>query len=218
MQKVLLTIPTGDGWIHKLVVAGVMRLLADKRYAVTAIFPTHIPVENNRNACIQDVLKGGYDWWLTIDADNPPRKNPLDLIELGHNIVGCPTPVYHYDGKHPGDSPVYLNAMDEIREAGEFVGWKPHACHSGLQEVDAVGSGCLLVARCVLESLKDEQPFMRSWNKQGIVVAGSDFLFCQKAKAHGHRIWAHYDYYCGHVNEVDLFETTNAFMEMKIDG
>jgi hypothetical protein len=83
-----------------------------------------------------------------------------------------------------------------------------------LQEVDAIGSGCFLVSRRVMLALKDKQPFMRTWNKDGLVEVGGDYSFCRKVKEAGFKIWAHYDYTCDHFNELPLRETINSFGQM----
>ncbi len=208
MKSVYLTVPNGDGWLHKLTHFAVIKILQDSRYKVRHDCPTHSPYVNNLHHCIKDFLNGGEDFWLTIDSDNPPMNNPLDLVEYNLDIVGFPTPVWH--NAVPGDRPWYFNALDAKDEA-----YTPHTDTNGLQEVDAVGSGCLLISREVILKLKDQQPFMRTWNPDGTVEVGGDFSFCRKAKAAGFRIWTHYDYPCHHFNEVDLIESIQAFGSIK---
>jgi hypothetical protein len=89
MKQILLTFPTSPAhpWLHKQVVFASWRLLADKRYAVKAIIPTHNPFENNLHHCVNDFLAGDYDFWLSIDADNPPMNNPLDLVEFDRDVI-----------------------------------------------------------------------------------------------------------------------------------
>lgn len=198
MTSVYFTIPN-TGWIHKHSHFAACKILSDKRYRVRHDCPTHSPYVANLHECINDFLANGEDYWLTFDADNPPTKNPLDLIEHDCDVMGLVTPVWH--NSVPGDRPWYLNALDAKDD-----GYAPHEDCKGLQEVDAVGSGCLLVARRVLLKLRDQQPFMRVWKKDGTVELGGDFSFCRKAKAAGFRIFTHYDYLCHHFNELDLLE------------
>ena len=204
MKSVYLTVPNGRGWLHKLTHFAVIKILQDTRYRVRHDCPTHSPYVNNLHHCVKDFLHGGEDYWLTIDTDNPPMNNPLDLIEYDLDVVGFPTPVWH--NSVPGDRPWYFNALDI-----EGGGYTPHTDTNGLQEVDAVGSGCLLISREVILELKDQQPFMRVWNPDGTVEIGGDYSFCRKAKKAGFKIWTHYDYPCRHFNEVDLIESIQAF-------
>lgn len=173
---------------------------------IVSMAPTHSPYVNNLHKCRKTFLDGDWDFWLSMDADNAPRaRNPLELAHLGLDVVGCPTPVFA--NMKPGeDYPMYWNAMDwdEQRQ-----GWTPHKEMDGLQEVDAIGSGCFMVRRCVMEAIS--APFMRIWNEEGIVEVGGDYAFCRRAKDLGFRIWAHYDYPCYHFNEVELSEVAHAF-------
>jgi len=155
---------------------------------------------------MNDFLHGGEEWWLSMDDDNPPTANPLDLIDLDLDVIGLPTPVWH--SAKLGDRPFYFNALREV--PGGFKPLEPSEWQ-GLQEVDAIGSGCFLVSRRVIESLRDHQPFARRWNVNGTVDVGCDFAFCQRARAAGWRIWAHFDYLCEHIQTLPLLEVIRSF-------
>ena len=143
--NVLITIPT-SGRIHKHCVFSLIRLLKDPRVVSDYILPTDRPYESNLNGIVKFVLSGNYDYWISFDDDNPPRRNIMDLVFYDLDIVGCPTPVWANMKK--GDYPIYWNAMD-VKEDG----WKPHKVTKELQEVDAIGSGCMIIARRVLEKM-----------------------------------------------------------------
>lgn len=203
MPSVLVTC-CNQAWIHKGVVFSLMKLVQDPR--VKIILPTHRPYENSLNLVVKDFLAGDYDFWLNIDDDNPPMKNPLDLLYLDKDIIGFPTPVWANMKK--GDQPYYYNSMIDKEE-----GWIP-AIGTGLTEVDAVGSGCMLIARRVIE--KTPKPlFMRQYDKDGVVEMGHDYLFCRKAKSQGFKVWTHFDYPCFHFNELEINEIISAFHQMK---
>lgn len=207
--KVLITVPNGDGWVHKMVAFALLKMQADTAGCdVNIQQPTHQPYVNNLHKCRKTFLGGDWDYWLSMDADNPPRgRNPLELAHLGLDVVGCPTPVYA--NMKPGeDFPMYWNALDAVED-----GWKPHYPQEGLREVDAIGSGCFMVSREVMEAIK--APFMRVWNEEGIVEIGGDYAFCRRAKEKGFRVWAHFDYPCYHFNEVELGEASHAFTACK---
>lgn len=208
--KVLVSVCNDPPWIHKRVVFVLLKLQQDPRYQVTIILPTHKPYEQALNRVCKD-LKEKYidhDFWLNIDADNPPVNNPLDLIELDKDIIGLPTPVWHDAVK--GDQPYYYNAL--VKKDGTD-GWMP-AISEGLTEVDVVGSGCMLIHRRVIEMVKRPW-FMREYDEDGIVVKGHDYLFCEKAQSCGFKIYAHMNYPCEHYVETDLHSQIRAFNEMK---
>ena len=207
MPSVYVTVPNGDGWLHKHVHFVICRILGDGRYKIRHDCPTHSPYVQNLTKCMWDFLNGGEDYWLSMDTDNPPQNNPLDLIDYDCDLVGCPTPVWH--SEVIGDRPFYLNALDKKDD-----GFTPHEPAEGLQQVDAIGSGCFLVARRVMDTLKDQMPFMRTWGSDGLVKMGGDYTFCGKVKEAGFKIWAHYDYVCRHFNEVELLEVIKAFGAM----
>lgn len=201
-MNVLLSVPN-TGWIHKMVVLSVIRLLQDPRHETTYIQPTLTPLENSLNHIAFDLLQGDWDYWLSIDADNPPTRNPLDLIDFNLDVCGCPTPIFNNAGE---GYPVCWNAMDAVPD-----GYMQHPPEPGkLAEVDAIGNGCMLVHRRVIEGVSPPW-FVREIDQFGRVVRGHDFGFCDKARAAGFRIWAHYGYPCRHYNELDLIEAMEAF-------
>ena len=206
-SSIYLTVPNRNGWTHKTVDFAVNNMLTDGRYRIRHAKPTHCPYVDNLHACMNDFLEGGEDYWMSIDDDNPPLNNPLDLIEYDCDLIGLPTPVWNNSVK--GDRPWYFNALDAVEG-----GYTPHTNANGLQEVDAIGSGCFIVARRVIYKLKDDMPFMRQWAKNGRVEIGCDYSFCRKVKAAGFRVWAHYDYICDHYNELPLMEVIRAFGAM----
>lgn len=206
-KSVYITVPNSDGWLHKNVHFAIIKMLQDDRYKLRHDCPSHKPYVQNLHKCMWDFINGGEDYWLTIDTDNPPTNNPLDLVEFDCDIIGCPTPVWHNAVK--GDRPWYFNALDKKKD-----GYKPHMECDGLQEVDAVGSGCLLISRRVLMALKDQKPFFRKWNEDGTVEMSGDYSFCEKAKQAGFKIWTHYNYICQHFNELELGEVIRAFQNV----
>ena len=211
-MRVLVSFPVSpsDPKLHKSVVFTSWRLLADKRYQLTMEIPSHKPFENNLHKIVEDFLKENYAFWLSIDADNPPRKNPLDLIKLNRDIIGLPTPVWHYIGK-PGERPIYWNAYDYVPNEGAY---KEHNPKIGLQKVDAIGTGCFLVSKRVFLHKKMQGAFTRILNKNGTVLKGNDIAFCERARYCGFDIYAHYDYPCDHFTNLNLNEVTQAFEQL----
>lgn len=210
--KVLITVPTGNGWVHRTVMIAFTKMHMNPAGCEVDGMVTEIrPLESNRHYLRKEFLDGPWDYWLSMDADNAPRNcNPLELAHLGLDIVGCPTPVWN--NRKPGEIlPVYLNAFD-VADPG-LEGYKVHYPQIGLQEVDAIGTGCFLVSRKVMEAL--EAPFLRTWKPDGMQDLGGDLAFCQRAKAAGFKIWAHFEYLCDHYKELELEEVAHAFLSCK---
>ena len=204
-MKILVSVPN-TGWIHKSVVSVLLKLQLDGRYKLNIILPTHNPYENNLHHIVADFMGHDEQFWLSIDADNPPLNNPLDLVELDKDIVGLPTPVWHYVGKD-GERPIYWNAYDYVG----VDGYREHPTKDGLQRVDAVGTGCFLIARRVFEDdVMRMAPFERELNSDGTVHKGNDISFCERARRRAFEIYAHYGYPCRHFSELDLTEVIEA--------
>lgn len=208
-MKILVSIPTSPAnpYIHKHVCMVTDKILMDRRYDITIIRPSHNPFENNLHHIVNDFLNRDYFFWLSIDADNPPMNNPLDLIKYDRDIIGLPTPVWHFTEK-PGERPIYWNGYDYVPEKDAY---REHEPKQGLQEVDAIGTGCFLISRRVFLNNQMQGAFTRQLNKDGTVNKGNDISFCEKAKACGFKIFCHYDYPCMHFVELELNEVMKAF-------
>lgn len=213
--KVLISFPTSPSnpYLHKHVVFASWRLLSDKRFDIKPMIPSHNPFENNLNKIVKEFVEGDCDFWLSIDADNPPYGNPLDLVQNDLDIVGFPTPVWYYDGEDkPGERPVYWNAYDYVESADAYL---PHEPMSGIQQVDAIGTGCFLVARRVFEHPDLQKgAFLRVYDEWGTVERGNDIAFSERARAAGFKIFADYEHPCMHFNELELNEVVQAFKRL----
>lgn len=215
MKNVLVSFPTSPSnpYLHKQVVFVSWRLMGDTRYKLRMIIPTHNPFENNLHHIVNDFMDGDYDYWISIDSDNPPMKNPLDLIEMGKDVIGLPTPVIHFDRDKLGERPVYYNAYKYIKSEDSYTEW-PNK--KGLQKVDAIGTGCFIVSRRVFmnEEMR-KAPFQRQFNEDGTVYKGNDISFCERLTKNGFNIYAHYDYPCRHFNEVDAVEMIEQWVSFR---
>jgi hypothetical protein len=204
-MKILFSIPT-RGHVHKQTMFAIDRIMSDNRYVIQKIIPTANPYEHNLHRIMNQFMRGDYDYWLNMDDDNPAQNNPLDLVELDKDIISIPTPVWHWKGE-AGERPIYFNAYEKQEDG--YTEWPDKR---GLQEVHAVGSGCMLIARRVFENPQMRiAPFCRVYNNDGIVERGCDVAFCERAREHGFKVWSHFDYRAEHIQEVGLLEVINAF-------
>lgn len=211
LKSVLVTI-TNEQWIHRGVVHKIMLLMQDPRYKLHIIMPYITPYENNLHRIVNTFMASKCEFWLNIDSDNPPMDNPLDLIELDLDIVGCPTPVWHFTNTIENEKPIYENVYKYVSNKHAYTEWIDK---DGLQEVDAVGTGCILISRRVFENPEMRKaPFRRKLNPDGTVRRGTDISFCERAKKNGFIVHAHYDYRCQHHNELELNEIMNAFYKL----
>lgn len=164
------------------------------RGAITIIHQK--PYENALNTALKQAREGEYDYLITFDHDNVPTKNPIDLISLDKDIIGMPYPTYRYNSQ--GEIEFALLAMDK-QSNGEYL---DHKDRNGLQEVDAIASGAIMISKRVFTT---DLYFSREW-KDGFAIRGIDFNFCDKAKQKGFHIFAHYDYPSNHYKEINLLD------------
>ena len=187
-----------QGYIRPELAEAEMRMRLDPRVQTTVKHLNMKPSENARNYSVKLALDGGFDYFLTVDHDIVPLKNPIDLVMLNLDVVGLACPQWNMSDP---SYPLYFVGMDRNAE-----GYTEHKDKIGLQEVDAVGSGCLLMSRKVLEAVKE--PFLRKW-EDGMAITGLDFYFCEKARALGFKVYCHYDYLAQHWKEVNLLDVLN---------
>ena len=195
--KVLMAVPN-LGEVHTSVVETTHELAKDSRVKMRVCFPAAMPLEVNRNRICKELLAGDDDYLLSIDSDNPPKKNPLDLLFLGKDIVGYPTRM------HSAQGALYNTFITNEDDDYQAVYPVDFGSDSGLMKIGAVGTGCVLIKREVIEALWPF-PFELLLDETGThKVLGSDLHFCKKARGKGFEIWAHFEYCCSHYKCADL--------------
>lgn len=158
------------------------------------------PVDAARNNAVKQMFSSGAEWLLQIDNDVVPPLNCLALMEqIGtRKIVGLPCPIEYVAGK------VALNVG---MKRGQDIHELRLSLHPEWQEVEYVGSGCLLVHRDVFAALDD--PWFECSRSAELTQrqhTGEDFGFCEKARAKGFAIWTHAGFMCRHYKTSDLGE------------
>ncbi len=167
------------------------------KYRLYLTYPAGKPISHNRNSIIQDFLKRKeYDYLVMLDSDIIPPLNFLDLVDYQKDVMGAVCFAYM-------DNSVVPLVLENNPNKGE----KPFLVKElngdeGLIEVDAIGSGLIIIKREVLEKVKT--PFSNIYDENGIKKMGLDLSFCKKAKELGFKVWCHLDYICSHWTVMDL--------------
>jgi len=155
----------------------------------------HKPTSSNRNEVALFMHEHPeLTHMLVIDDDVVPPPNALDYVDADKDVIIFPCHIWQ--AKQNADHPVVLNisTKDSVWVDGR----------QGLLEVDRGGTGCMLVARRVLEHPNMQAPFADRFDANGIRSKGHDILFCDRARAAGFKVYAAMDGVCSHFKTVDL--------------
>ena len=175
----------------------------DQRYKVRVQGTRDTPIASNRNRAVQKFLRGDADYLMMIDDDTVPQRNPLDLVQSDLDIVAMPTPMWM--PKRAGQWPIYMN-IEPLQPLGEpEIGDTYYAANPDpIIEIKSAGTGCVLIARRVLEHPEMRAPFMDEFDEDGIRGPTEDVTFFRRARACGFRAWAAMQYRCSHFKTLDL--------------
>lgn len=169
-----------------------------------------IPIDNARNWCVADFMKKSNhedDRLLFIDSDIIPQKGTVEkLLSHDKDIVGTLCLVIKVNDKTGVPTPVPMALrLNEKKEYKVFFDGK------GLTEVDATGSGCVMIKRKVFQKLQGRfYQFLH--DGIGNLEQVEDFGFCEKAKENGFKIFVDYSLLSGHKKEINLNDINNLLM------
>ncbi len=189
------------GYIREELSVWRVKWAGDVRYDVTVEGARHRPIASNRNLVTKRFLDGGADFMMMIDDDVVPAQNPLDLLQMDLDIVVCPTPMFAQG--RTGDFPIHMNVEllehpDGLQDT--YVLTQPDP----IMEISTGGTGCIIIARRVLEHPDLHPAFMDLYDDDGIRTLTEDVTFIRRARDAGFRAWVAMEYRCSHYKEVDL--------------
>lgn len=172
-----------------------VRWMQDDRYKIYLDLPCDKPIAHNRAKIVERFLKSGYDYLMMLDGDIIPPADTISLADYDKDVIGGACFAYK-------NSSIVPLVLEYNKGEGDEYRVKSGDKMFGVQEVDAIGTGCIMIARRVLEDVK--APFINIYNEDGIRERGLDLSFCKKAKKLGYKVWVNFDYLCSHWTMVDL--------------
>jgi GT2 family glycosyltransferase len=182
-MKVMIAI-LEQGYVKTELMKWILSQIGNADYEIHLLTSNKRPIDNNRNYIVREFMKTDCEWLIQFDDDMIPIHNILELTKMDKKIIAPYFQTYK-------DGNIIPLAMKK-----EKHGWKPDFnLNEGLNKVDAVGTGCLLVHRDVFQKL-DHPYFKYKYNKEGRLIKGLDFYFCERAKAKGFDTYVHKDYVC----------------------
>ncbi|KKN70967.1 hypothetical protein LCGC14_0425690 [marine sediment metagenome] len=160
------------------------------------------PISSNRCMIVKRFLETDCTHLLMIDDDVVPLHNPCEMVFIDRDVVASPA---------------------LVRSAGQMLNWTayvPHTAGEGYSAVDldsiddmfdvlevaVVGTGCILVKREVLESIK--QPFHSEFDEDGVQKYGTDFAFCRRATDAGYKVYTTTHRRCEHFKQIGFSDMT----------
>jgi hypothetical protein len=125
---------------------------------------------NNGVAMAQDA---GADQVLFLDSDMIfPRTALRRLLDHGLDIVGA----------------TYAKRVPPFQALGNALPQQPADAPPGLIEMARIPTGCLLIRMTVFDRLSKPYFHFGVDTARGLIV-GEDYMFCDRARAAGLRIW-----------------------------
>ena len=172
--------------------------MSDPRF-ITEILPVRNrrPVTDARNFIVKEFLDnpvfGECQYLLMVDSDMSTTPNVLELALYNKPIIGALT----FMVKEGKIVPIAMR-----RQGRGYSVISPLPANT-LVEVDATGTGCLMIQRDAFSSLK--RPYFEYvLDEDGLGQMGNDFYFCMKAKEAGLPIFVHTGYMTAHDQTVDI--------------
>lgn len=149
---------------------------------------------NNRNDLVKTMLKGDYTHLFFMDSDMSfPPATLSRLLQHKKDIVGG-----YYTTKV---QPFHGTAFIEDHENG--IPWRTYSPSSSdnLKQVAAIATGCMLIKRKVLESMKWPWFYYKPAPDKE-TFSTEDTAFCLDARERGFEVWCDFTIKCGHVGHM----------------
>jgi hypothetical protein len=203
MRKVLIGTPTLDGKVDAWYCDSLMRtarLAAEHDVYIHAIYTSYDSlIQRSRNSLVKLALEQGFDDLIFIDSD--VEWDPewiLKLLEYPEPVVGG----------------VLVRKSDETEGYTVKITNKPIVWNSrnDLIEVDAVGTGFLKLSKFALQTIWDHSEIY--YDDSGVEnrmifdiqirqsdreLISEDYVFCEKWKSLGYRVWVDPTITCNHI-------------------
>ena len=234
--KVMLGVPTMTNRVT-IQVAGIIEAMrqsvgvGDTEFEFKYILEMgRAPVEYARNVIVGHFLRSDFDKLWFMDEDMLPQSSTVRLLHSDADIIAAR--MYKFDHPNPDIGVSVGLGLCAMKESpnGMFSPVMPSLGENAVQDCDAVGTGCTVISRRVLEDRRLWFPntvreiskpevdgnidtgmgeyapaifrTQRAPNGKGIM--GEDIDFCKRAKALGYTIKVDLNAVCGHFKHIDI--------------
>ena len=200
-KKITISI-LNQGEIRPEIADMLFKLQRQGKYHLTVEYPAKKPISYNRNDICKRFLETDHDYLLMFDGDCIPEniERILDMADYDKDIIGA-------------TCFGFVNRMIVPFAMKQRPDFKYDVIdtdlNNGVIEVDAIGSGVMMIARRVLEKLP--YPFRNEYDPEGMKTKGLDFNFCRRAKLLGFKVWVDTDNLTSHWTTIDLLTMWKTF-------
>lgn len=153
---------------------------------------------SSRNDLAAEALRAGATHMLCIDSDMRfPKDALVRLLKHRKGIVGI-----NYSTRKVPPGYVAFKTKGMRNEDHRKLATLPTS--TGLEEVDAIGFGLVLIDLNVFRGLA-YPAFEVRYDRDPKMWVGEDVDFCEKARANGHTIWVDHDLSkeCAHIGRME---------------
>jgi len=196
-----------QGWIRAELMFLVTKWVRESPYNLYLSLPAKKPIQHNRNEIVKKFLETDFDYLVMLDCDIIPPLNFLSLVDFDKDIIGG---LCFACKNRQGRDIILPLALEKKPSERKDVDWKYKPLklngNEGLIEVDAVGTGAIIIARRVLEHPKMKPAFIDYYDENGLRIEGLDLSFCRRAKEAGFKVYTHTDFPCSHWTPMDLMQ------------
>ena len=201
MTKIYVAIPSTDGKIYFELSLRLMDWYKQTKIPVVIVYhPFLAPIDHARNVIVSDFLRTDCTHLMMIDDDIVPTQDTLERL-LVHDqlIVGAACPIVG-----PGDNNKLVTTTNayNLDEDKRYTAIKEG---KGLQRVNAVGTGCMMIKREVFDRIPPA-PFVTEYNSDGIKFRSEDLNFCFQAESSGIYIYVDFDIRCKHIKSCNILD------------
>jgi len=193
------------GWFRREVAARLLpKMKKMKGLEITLENPSKTwdhPISSNRNQIVKRFLATDNEFLLMLDNDVVPLGNPLRFVFANKDVVGSPAKV------RQGDRQLNWVAYVKRPDRDEYapVDFTKVDQEVELLKVDAIGTGCILIHRRVLEEV-GKAPFHTTFDEDGILTEGTDFAFSRRAREAGFEIYTTPKDVCEHFKDLGMLD------------
>jgi len=162
----------------------------------TYLRSSHTAIDDMRNEVVQQALIARCTHIIMMDTDQVYHRKTIPRL-LSHQlpVVGCL--VYR---RYPPFDPLMM--LGTQRHYKSIMEWEA----GSLVEVDATGTGCLLIDTAVFRKLP--YPWFRFRKGPYGEIIGEDFGFCMDLREYGYRIFVDTSIPAGHLTSMEVNEGT----------